>query len=493
MRVWNEGHTALICDAVPGTPVLEVCNGWDDDCDGVVDNGASLCSAGYTCMGGACVLNQQCDDIDGDGYSICNGDCDDSNPAINPGAQEVCDGLDNDCNGQTDEYLGMTICGVGQCQRTVSNCVDGQSQECTPGTPSPEVCNLLDDDCDGVVDEGAICSNGGECIAGQCIGNCIPNPCDTPPPLCSDNILTTYGGPGECTPTSTGYICDPASTSTITDCGEMGKICYNGQCVADPCIPNPCTVPPPASCQSDQYLITSAVPGGCIPSGAEPYCEYSPALTDCFAQGKVCSDGQCISPSCAPDSCIDPPMPECSGNTVITYGSPGECSITNSGILCNYPSTGTECSIEGKVCSFGMSECVADMCTPNPCNSPPSAPVCVGTTIRTYYGPGTCWNYLGQADCSYPYTSGTDCAALGEDWTCQNGGCINSGCAALLTCVTNCGSNQECKDACYDSASEIALSRFSTLMDCVYENCPDPTFECMQQSCNWEYETCMSS
>lgn len=63
---------------------------------------------------------------------------------------DVCNGLDDDCDGQPDEELGQTICGVGACQRTVDNCTDGQPRECTPGAPSPEICgNGIDEDCDG--------------------------------------------------------------------------------------------------------------------------------------------------------------------------------------------------------------------------------------------------------------------------------------------------------------------------------------------------------
>jgi hypothetical protein len=94
-----------------------------------------------------------CQDADGDGYPV-GVDCNDSNPAIHPGAIEICNGLDDDCNGLVDENLGTLSCGTGACARTVSACLNGVSQTCVPGTPSPEVCNGLDDDCNGVVDNG---------------------------------------------------------------------------------------------------------------------------------------------------------------------------------------------------------------------------------------------------------------------------------------------------------------------------------------------------
>jgi surface antigen len=116
-------------------------------------------------------------DNDNDGYNE-NDDCDDSNPNVHPNAQEHCNGIDDDCDGQIDENfsLGETCTvGTGECRRTgVTVCTtDGQNVRCNvdPGTPRDEICgDNLDNDCDGEVDEeGTVSCPGPEMISFACI------------------------------------------------------------------------------------------------------------------------------------------------------------------------------------------------------------------------------------------------------------------------------------------------------------------------------------
>ncbi|MCK6574360.1 hypothetical protein L6V77_25035 [Myxococcota bacterium] len=236
----GEDGDSVVCPVSPAPPRAEFCDGVDNDCDGAIDEdsdrscysgpepvlgqcrrGVSRCVEGAL---GACegeILPQAAEVCDADAADEnCNGQYNEGcgcvagteracgevqveigvcrpgrsqctaagvfGPcvgAVNPTA-ETCNGLDDDCDGETDEGGLVEDCypgddpreiGVGRCRSGTADCKDGGFPECTGAvTPIPETCNAVDDDCNGRVDDdidSVECrtNESGVCAAGRTI------------------------------------------------------------------------------------------------------------------------------------------------------------------------------------------------------------------------------------------------------------------------------------------------------------------------------------
>lgn len=159
----NDNNDTVLPDAT------EVCDDVDNNCDGTVDEGltATFYADGDGDGYGGSVTVQACEAPDG--FTDQGGDCNDSSALALPGGSEVCDTLDNNCDGAVDEglttvfYADSDNDGFGSqvatesCERpngfteTAGDCNDNSALAFPGGT---EVCDTLDNNCDGTVDEG---------------------------------------------------------------------------------------------------------------------------------------------------------------------------------------------------------------------------------------------------------------------------------------------------------------------------------------------------
>ena len=234
--------------------------------------------------------------------------------------QEVCDGIDNDCDGYTDENLErITSCGTGACAAAgTETCDAGQwtGDTCEVGTPSAETCNNVDDNCDGTIDENL--EQATSCGTGACAAAGTET-CDA----------------GQWT----GDTCEVGTPSAET-CGDTIDQDCNGSDLA--CICGDGTVDIDESCD------TGGQSASCETNCTTPIC--GDGILNIIA-GEVCDDGNTV----AGDGC----NAACTSNETCGNGiqdSEEECDVAGTSSSCDDDCTFAECG-DGKINAVAGEEC----------------------------------------------------------------------------------------------------------------------------------------
>jgi len=249
---------------------------------------------------------------------------------------------DGDYNDYVYFFEGLTCSGGGQacdtglpgiCNAGVTQCSAGGGVQCsTTVTPKPEACNGLDDNCDGATDEGDLCPAGEVCDKGTCVEKCGGGEF-----VCPSNLICSDAG--YCVdPACVSVVCPAGEVCVKGNCKApctdvtcpFGQVCRVGVCV------NPCEN---VQCASNQVCDNGAcVPKcSCLPCATGLTCD--PMADKCVeascvgkmcAAGTHCSMGQCVDDCtgavcptgeiCMAGACVTDPSSMASGSSSSSSG-----------------------------------------------------------------------------------------------------------------------------------------------------------------------------
>ena len=345
------------CDAP--IPAAETCNGVDDDCDGATDEGDDGVQLNEVCTDGLCAGERVCE---GGAWTVCT---------AQKSADEICDGLDNDCNGATDEGYDDTDLDE------VADCVDS-----CPDDPNPEQADQDDDGIGNACDPDFQCEEDEDCELNLCLGTAV---CDksgvTPvcafvgaqvvcpdPSICHKPVCNPVDGSCSEEPVSNGAGCDDQNLCTT------GDACLDAACVGG----NPTNCDDGLACTEDD--CAPAI--GCSNLGSDALCDDGFDCTidlcdpesDCFYTplDATCNDGvSCTSDACDPAAgCVSAEIDsKCDDNiacTVDVCNAEGGCSQTPDHDFCGAtglcvvavcsPVSGCLVEVEPSCCGNGLIE-----------------------------------------------------------------------------------------------------------------------------------------
>jgi len=385
------GQLADTCQAGQPTGTDADCDGIDQNCNGVADDG--YVPTETSCGVGVCAST---------GSMTCvNGQLVDTCQAGQPtGADADCDGIDQNCNGVADEgYVSVaTSCGIGVCAATGwTSCVGGNVfDSCSPGNPATEICDGLDNDCDGLIDEdfnlGSVCSVGvGACQSSGvyvCLADgsgteCNGVPGEPPPEVCNDLSDNDCDGTTDC---------DDSDCSGAPDC----QITCNGVAANDPAVCSgngDCVAPDTCECMAafegeacDMFKTrcwNKPYDDPTVCSGKGTCVERDACLCDAGYSGSVCQLGPNYAVRCYGELNSDPNA--CSGNGVCS--GPDSCNCFDGYV-------GANCESEFSGTCYDLDAADPDACS----------------------GHGRC---VGENECRCdPYWSGPQCAY--HEWYCYS-------------------------------------------------------------------------
>ncbi len=267
---------------------------------------------------------------------------------------------------------GICEAGLTQCAATGTTCV-----ELNPPAPK-ETCNGLDDDCNGQTDEGPICPVGFVCQKGSCVAACLNGEfqcsgglvCSTDgycvEPSCANVTCTTAGQvciAGLCKAPCDGVTCPYPQVCRVGTCVDpcagvtcqTGQVCDQGVCIAS-CACQPCA----------GTTVCNSVSGQCVEAACKTvtcatgtHCVGGPCVDDCAGAtcpaGQACQGGACVASNVTPDAGSGAPGLNFPGGDDGGSGagvdgglgggngaSPSSSSAASSGCGCRAAGTGTE-------------------------------------------------------------------------------------------------------------------------------------------------------